>query len=64
MVGDVVDDDVIPLGPAGEVVAGVVDDRVGAERGDQAGVAGTAHPGAERLGDLDREAADAAARLA
>jgi hypothetical protein len=37
MIGDVVDDDVEPLCSPGEVLAGVVNDRVGADRPDEVG---------------------------
>ncbi len=65
MIGDVVEDDVEALWSAGEIVAGVVDHRVGADRLDQAGVPGAAragHLGTEHFGDLDRERAEAAGR--
>src|SRR6185437_7166343 len=51
--------------PPGEVLGGVVDHLVGADRGDQAGVARAAYAGdlrAERAGDLHGEGADAARR--
>ena len=60
---DVVEDEVVLLSAPGEVVAGVVDDVVGADRTDQVHVPGAAHAGdlgPERLGDLHRERADAA----
>ncbi|MCR6699844.1 MAG: hypothetical protein NVV68_01110 [Dokdonella sp.] len=56
---------IVALGPLGEVVLRVVDHVVGAERAHQRDVARAAHAGhlgAERLGDLHREAADAARR--
>ena len=62
--GQLEDDVVAPAAP-GEVLAGVVDDVVGAERPDQLQVPGAAHPGhlgAEPLGQLDGEGADAARR--
>src|SRR6266542_2546661 len=65
MIGDVVQEDVEPFGSLGEVLLGVVDDRVGADRPDEVGVPGAAHAGhlgTERLGDLDGERADAAGR--
>jgi hypothetical protein len=55
----------VPPCAAGEVLAGVVDDRVGADGPDQGEVSGAAHAGhlgAERFGDLDGEGADAAGR--
>jgi hypothetical protein len=53
-------DQVIAPPSSGEVLLGVVDDVVGPERADQVDTVGAAHPGhlgAERLGQLDREAA-------
>ena len=44
--------------PVGDILAGVVDHVVGAERADQLQLGGAGHPGhlgAERLGQLDRE---------
>jgi hypothetical protein len=58
-----VKDEVPVARPVGDVVAGVVDDLVGAERPDEVELAGAADPGdagAERLGQLDRERPDAA----
>ena len=60
-----VEDDVVALPAAGEVLAGVVDDVVGAEGADQVHLRRAAHAGdlgAERLGDLHGERADAARR--
>ena len=57
--------DVVAVLAVGEVVAGVVDDVVGAERADQVDLGGAAHAGdlgAERLGDLHGERADASRR--
>jgi hypothetical protein len=54
-------DQVIALPGAGEVLLGVVDDLVGTDRADHVQALGAAHPGhlgAEGLGQLDREAAD------
>jgi hypothetical protein len=53
-------DQVITPARAGEVLLGVVDHLVGPDRSDQLRTVGAAHPGhlgAERLGQLDREAA-------
>ncbi len=61
----VVEDEVVALRGAGEVGPRVVDDVVGTERADQVDVAGAAHTrhlGAESLGDLHGECADAAGR--
>jgi hypothetical protein len=52
-------------GPVGDVLAGVVDDLVGADRTDQLELGGAGHPGdvrAERLGELHRERPHAARR--
>src|SRR5680860_812972 len=60
-----VEDHVVALPAAGEVLPGVVDDVAGAERADQLDVAGAAHAGdvgAEGLGDLHGERADASRR--
>ena len=62
MVADVVEDEVVALGPGGEVDLRVVDDVVGADRADQLDVLRAADPGhlgAERLGDLHGERAHA-----
>jgi len=53
---------IVALPAAGDVLPGVVDDVVGAERADQLGVADAAHAddvSAEGLGDLHGERADA-----
>ena len=50
------------MAAVGEVVVGVVDDMVGADRADQIGLAGAAHAGdlgSEGLGQLHGVAADA-----
>ena len=63
VVGDVVEDEVVLPSAAGEVVAGVVDDVVGADRADEVHVPRAAHAGdlgAERLRDLHGERADPA----
>ena len=60
-----VEDQVVAASPVGEVLAGVVDDVVGAQRGHQVDLRGAAHAGdlgAERLRQLDRVGADAAGR--
>ena len=62
-VPDVVEDDVVALVAVSEVLLGVVDDVVGADRADQLNVLGAAHSGhlgAENLGDLHSECADPA----
>ena len=61
--GDCVEDDVVTLGAAREVLARVVDDPVGAERPDELDVgraAGRGHGRAHRLADLHGEVAHAA----
>ena len=60
-----VEDHVVAPAAAGEVVAGVVDDVVGAERSDQVHLRRAAHAGdfgAERLGDLHGERPHASGR--
>jgi hypothetical protein len=60
-----VEDHVVALPAAGEVLPGVVDDVVGAEGADQLDVAGAAHAGhvgAEGLGDLHGEGANTSRR--
>jgi hypothetical protein len=60
-----VHDEVPPPGPVGDVLAGVVDDLVGADRTDQLQLGGAGdpgHPRAGRLGQLDRVRADPAGR--
>src|SRR5215212_3711451 len=62
MVRYVVEDEVVALIVLSEVLAGVVDDVIGADRSDHAHVSGAAHAGhlgAESLRDLHREGADA-----
>ena len=57
------EDDVVAPPVGGDVLPGVVDDLVGAERADQVQVPGAAHPGhlgPEPLGELHGEGADAA----
>ena len=64
MVARDVDDDVVALGALGEVVLGVVDDVVGADRSDHLELARRIHAGHVRavgLGELDGEDADAPA---
>jgi len=61
----VVEDDVVAPLVAGEILLGVVDDVIGAERSDQFHVPRTAHAGdlrAGRPGDLHRKGPDAARR--
>ena len=63
MVGHVVEDEVVALLAAGEVLLGVVDDVVGPDGVDQVHVSGAAHAGhlgSQCLGNLHREGADAA----
>ena len=65
MLRDVVEDQVVALITAGEVLLRVVDDVVCADRSDQVHLRRAAHAGhfcAERLGDLHRERADASPR--
>src|SRR5919204_641452 len=65
MVPYVVEDEVVPLALLREVLAGVVDDVVGADRADQVHVPRAAHAGhvrSERLRKLHREGTDAARR--
>ena len=57
-----VEDQVIALAAVGEVLPGVVDDLVGADRADQAGFRGAGHPsdlGAEGFGELHGVGTDA-----
>ena len=63
VIADVVEDEVVALRAFGEVVLGVVDDVIRAERAHELHIAGAAdagHLGAERLGDLHGVCADAA----
>jgi hypothetical protein len=63
VVHDVVEDDVVALPAAGEVLLGVVDDVLCPERPDQLDVPGAGDAGdigPERLGDLDGKRPDAA----
>ena len=65
MVRDVVQDEVVALAIPGEVVGRVVDDVVGTDGADHLEIpraADAGHLRPERLGDLDRERADAAGR--
>ena len=65
VVPDVVEDEVVALSALREVLLGVVDDVVGADRADQVDVPGAGdagHLGTERLGDLHGERAHAARR--
>ena len=65
VVAHVVEDEVVALAPRREVLAGVVDDVVGADGADQLHVPGAGHAGdlgTERLGDLHGERAHAARR--
>src|SRR6516225_9131818 len=58
MVADQVEEHVVAVPGRGEVLPGVIEDTVRAERPDQAGIPGAADAGdlsAERLGDLDGE---------
>src|SRR5437899_8243019 len=62
MVPHVVEDEVVAFLPLGEVLPGVVDDMVSADRSNHVHVPRTAHPGhlrAERLRDLHRERSEA-----
>jgi hypothetical protein len=51
-VGDKVEDDVVRLVPAGEVLAAVVDHHVGSERAHQVELAGVVDTGHVRTGPL------------
>ena len=58
MVQDVVEYEVVPVAPAGEVLLGVVNNVIGTEGSDEIDVPSTAHAshhGAERPGDLHSE---------
>src|ERR1700674_3824052 len=65
MVPHVVEDEVVPLPTLGEILLGVVDDVVSADRADHVHVPRAAHAGdfgAERFGNLHGEAAEASGR--
>ncbi len=65
VIADAVENQIVTLRPLREVLAGVVDDMVCAQRPDQLDVPGAANPGhvcAERLGDLHGESTNASGR--
>src|SRR2546423_1005626 len=65
MVPDVVEDEVVAFLTLGEVLPGVVDDMVSADRSDHVDVLRAAHAchlGTERFGDLHRERSEASRR--